>query len=132
MLYQQPSLLWASGKQSTCQCRRCKKHVFKPWVRKTPWSRKWKPTPVFLPRKFHGQGNLAGYSPWDHKELDMIEQVNTQTHIHTSLLWILFPSVSAPYLLSFAKKNSDVLRNCEFIETEFSIISSLQYSEKVS
>ena len=25
-------------------------------------SRKWQPTPVFLPRKFHEQRNLLGYS----------------------------------------------------------------------
>jgi len=25
-------------------------------------------TPVFLPEKSHGQRNLEGYSPWDHKE----------------------------------------------------------------
>ena len=33
---------------------------------KTPqgWSRKWQPTPVFLPGKSHGQRSLAGYSPW--------------------------------------------------------------------
>ena len=30
-------------------------------------------TPVFLPRKFHGQRSLAGYSPWGHKESDMTE-----------------------------------------------------------
>ena len=28
-----------------------------------PWRRKWQPTPVFLPEKFHGQRSLAGYSP---------------------------------------------------------------------
>jgi len=28
-----------------------------------PWRRKWQPTPVFLPGKFHGQRNLVGYSP---------------------------------------------------------------------
>jgi len=28
-----------------------------------PWSRKWQPTPVFLPGKFHEQKSLAGYSP---------------------------------------------------------------------
>ena len=39
-----------------------------------PWSRKWHPTPVFLPGKFHGQRNLAGYSPWDPKELNVTEQ----------------------------------------------------------
>ena len=32
------------------------------------------PTPVFWPGEFHGQRSLAGYySPWGHKELDMIE-----------------------------------------------------------
>ena len=29
--------------------------------------RKWQPTPVFLPRKFHAQRSMAGYSPHDHK-----------------------------------------------------------------
>ena len=32
-------------------------------VRKIPLRRKWQPTPVFLPRKFHGQRKLAVYSP---------------------------------------------------------------------
>ena len=41
------------GKESTCQCKR---HSFDPWVSKIPSRRKWKPTPVFLPRKSHGQG----------------------------------------------------------------------------
>ena len=27
---------------------------FEPWVRKIPWRRKWQPTPVLLPGKFHG------------------------------------------------------------------------------
>ena len=27
---------------------------FNPWVGKIPWRRKWLPTPVFLPREFHG------------------------------------------------------------------------------
>ena len=38
-----------------------------------PWSRKWQPTPVFLPEKFRGQRSLMGYSPWGHKESDMTE-----------------------------------------------------------
>ena len=33
-----------------------------------PWRRKWPPTPVFLPGKFHGQRSMAGYSPWGCKE----------------------------------------------------------------
>ena len=38
-----------------------------------PWRRKWQPTPVFLPGKFHGYRSLVGYSPWGHKELDTTE-----------------------------------------------------------
>ena len=30
-------------------------------------------SPVFLPRECHGQRNLAGYSPWHHKDSDMTE-----------------------------------------------------------
>ena len=59
---------WLSKKESTC--RRC---GFNSWVGKIPWGRKWQPTPVFLPGKFPGQKGLAGYSLWDHKELDTTE-----------------------------------------------------------
>ena len=34
------------------------------------WRRKWQPTPVLLPGKFHGWSSLVGYSPWGCKELD--------------------------------------------------------------
>ena len=40
---------WLSGKESICQCRRCKKCRFDVWVEMIPWGREWKPTPVFLP-----------------------------------------------------------------------------------
>ena len=32
-------------------------------------------TTVFLPGESHGQRSLAVYSPWGHKELDMIERL---------------------------------------------------------
>ena len=41
------------------------------------WTRAWQPTPVFLPGEFHRQRDLAGYSPGGHKELEMIERLNT-------------------------------------------------------
>ena len=41
---------------------------FDPQVGKIPWRRKWQPTPVLLPRKFHGWRSLVGYSPWGRKE----------------------------------------------------------------
>ena len=39
---------WHSGKESTCQCRRC---GFDPQVEKIPWRRKW----LSLLGKFYGQ-----------------------------------------------------------------------------
>ena len=49
-----------SGKEPTCQCRRC---GFDPCIGKVPWRRAWQPTPVFLPGESHGQRSLEGYSP---------------------------------------------------------------------
>ena len=43
-----------TGKEPACQFRIHKRCGFDPWVRKTPWRRKWQPTPVFFP----------GESPW--------------------------------------------------------------------
>jgi len=34
---------------------------------KIPWRRKWQPTLIFLPGKFHRQRHLADYSSWGHK-----------------------------------------------------------------
>ena len=46
---------WHDGKESACQCRTCKRLGLDPWVRKSPWRRKWRPTPVFSPGKSHSQ-----------------------------------------------------------------------------
>ena len=56
------------GKEPACQCKRCKRHGFDPWVRKIPWRRAWQPTPVFLAGESHEQRSLVGYSPWGHRE----------------------------------------------------------------
>ena len=74
----------ASTKESSCHSRGCKRLRFDPWVRKIPWRRNWKPTPVFLAGKLHGQRSLAGYSPQGHKEEDTTEQEHTHTNTHTA------------------------------------------------
>ena len=65
---------WFNNKESACQCRRCRKCWFDPWVRKIPWRKAWQPTPIFLSGKSHGQRILAGFSLWGRKELYMIER----------------------------------------------------------
>ena len=73
----------ASGKESTCQCRRHKRCRFDPWVGKIPWRRAWTPTLLFLPGESHGQRNLADYGPWGHKESDMTAWLS-MTYFHFS------------------------------------------------
>ena len=38
---------------------------------------------VFLPGKSHGWGNLVGYSPWGHEELDMTERLHFLSFMKT-------------------------------------------------
>ena len=40
---------WHSGKESACQCRRCRRHSFNPWVGEIPLISKWQPSPGDLP-----------------------------------------------------------------------------------
>ena len=47
----------ASGKEPICQCRRCKRHGFNPWVGKIPRRKAWQPTQVSFPRESYGQRN---------------------------------------------------------------------------
>ena len=44
-----------------------------PGSRRSPWRRKWQPTPVFLPGKSHGQRSLADNSSLGHREADATE-----------------------------------------------------------
>ena len=67
---------WHSGKESTHQHRRPKRHRFDSWVRKIPWSRKWQPIPVCLPGKFHGQRSLAVHGT---------AESDTTEHMHTHI-----------------------------------------------
>ena len=69
--------MWYSGEESAGQCKRCS---FDPWVRKTPWRRKWQPTPVFLPGKPHRQRRHDGLQSLGLQESD----TTAHTHIHST------------------------------------------------
>ena len=70
----QPSV---KKKKSACNAGDAGDCGFNPWVRKIPWRREWQLTLVFLLEESHGQRNLAGYSPWGHKESDMTEGLSS-------------------------------------------------------
>ena len=70
------TLLWgfpgrAVVKKPAATAGDTRENWFHPWVRTIPWRREWKPTPIFLPGKSHGQRNLMGCSPRSRKESDM-------------------------------------------------------------
>ena len=78
---------------------------FNPLVRKIPWRRAWKPTPVLLPGESHGQNSLAGYSPWGHKESDTTEWLTQHTAsylfhtwqcIYVNATFSILPTLSIP------------------------------------
>ena len=66
------------GKESVCQCRRCKSRRFDPVVWKIPWRWEWLPTSVILTGESHGWRSLVGCSPWGPKESDATERLHFQ------------------------------------------------------
>ena len=102
-----PKLL--SDKDPTCWCRR---HRFDPWVGKILWSRKWLPTQVFLLGKFHGLRSLASYSPWVHKESDMME--HTHTHIQGKVMSSALLKIPTSGCKIFQYLSSDYFLNLSY------------------
>ena len=60
--------------------------------------RRWHPTPVLLPGKFHGRRSLVGCSPWGRKESDTTE-------------WLHFP-----FSLSYIGKGNGNPLQCSCLE----------------
>ena len=75
------------------QCRRQKRCWFDSWLGKSPCRIAWQPIPVFMPGESHGQGNLAGYSPWGCRESDM---TSCLVHMHRNTVNINFLLYSLP------------------------------------
>ena len=71
--------MWFNSKQSSCQCRRCKRGGGSiPGLERLHLRKKWQPTPVLLPGKSHGQRSLVGFSQWRCKDSNTNEQI---THV---------------------------------------------------
>ena len=69
-------------------------------IRKIPPEKGMATTLVSLPREFHGQRSLAGYSPWGCKESDTTEQLNCSFFHLGKLLRILLRTLSSTGLAS--------------------------------
>ena len=96
---------------------RCRRPGFDPWVRKIPWRREWQPTPVLLPRKFHGWRSLVGYSPGGCKELDTTERLHSllyECRFLATCTWVVVHGISQAGILEqvaiFFSRESSQLR----------------------
>ena len=89
--------------------------LLNPWGRRIPWRRKWQPTPVFLPGKFHGWRSSVDYSPWGCKESDMTELAHRQPSLysfchplfHFNAVYLLYSEYSVSGWLIVAAMRTD-------------------------
>ena len=75
---------WFSDKESACQHRRHRDTGSIPGLGRFPGGGNSNSLLYFCLEKSHGQGSLAGYSPWGHKELDPTEHAcvgKTSCHV---------------------------------------------------
>ena len=68
-----------------------------PGLGRSPWRRKWQPTPVLLPGYSHGQRSLVGYSPWGHKESGWTERLHFHFVLTKQLKHILLKDVDTVF-----------------------------------
>ena len=59
------------------------------WTTFKVWTRKWQPTPVFLPGKSHGPRSLIGYSPWGLKESDTTKRLHFTFKVFIEFVTVL-------------------------------------------
>ena len=81
-------------------------------VGKIPWRRKWQPTPVLLPRKFHRLRSLVGYSLWGCKESDTTEQLHFTSYIPPSRHFKLHNLVVLSTFILLCSHHHHPSRNC--------------------
>ena len=70
--------------------------VWFPGQKDFPWRKKWQPTPVFLPGKFHGQRSLVGYSPRVARS-----QTRLSTYTHILVFYICLYESASDKMYSF-------------------------------
>ena len=101
----------AGGEESTCPWQEAQKMRLgrkpDPWFGKIAWSRKWQPTPVFLPGESHGQRSLEAIVHGVTKSQPQLS-MHARAHTHTqhSGCWHYLP-----WRLCVSKINSEVLKH---------------------
>ena len=77
--------------------------------------RVWQLTPVLLPREFHGQRTLAGYSPWDRKELNTTERLTVILKFYNSGSYLVVLSFDTLEYLAMSEDIFVISINGEYV-----------------
>ena len=93
-----------------------------------PWRRKWQPTPVFLPGKFHGQSSLVGCSPWGCKESDTTEWLSMTDWGKNIILMLLCHTYKCKVLIEIKHVHDRVHRRYVYIANGLSFLQN-EYCE---
>ena len=71
------ALQWLNGKEFTCSAGDLQEMWVQSLDQEHPWNRKWQPTSIFWPGKFHEESSLVGYTVHGvAKESDMTQQLS--------------------------------------------------------
>ena len=116
---------WLGGKESACQCRRCKKRTFSPWVRKIPHKRGWPPIPVFWTEE-PWQVTVHGVTESDRTEwLFLNVYIHMLICIHTYIC-TLHTYMYNQYVCTYKRLYAYVQCMCQFSSVAQSCSNSLQ------
>ena len=82
LLYRNQDPVGTSGKEPACQCKRCMRCGFHPWVGKSPWGRTQQPTPPlqYSFREPHGERTLVGMVHRVAKSHVRLKTLSAHTH----------------------------------------------------
>ena len=124
-------LLGVGGTHPACQCRRCKRLGFNPWVGMIPWRRQWQPTPVFFAELDCSTQALSITSSQSLLKLMSIELVMPSNHLILCHSLLLLPSIF-PSIRVFSDESVLHIRWPKYWSFSFSISPSNEYSGLVS
>ena len=96
----------SDGKESTCQCRRHRRHGFDPWIRKIPWRRELATHSSILTWRIPWTEKPGGLQPIGSQRV----RRNSVTNTHLPILCTGHPQKDVPPTYTALRTPQDVVR----------------------
>ena len=120
---------WLSGKETACQCRRCRCN---PWIRKIPWRRKWQSNFNIRAWEISWTEEPCGLQSMGlQKALDMTwQQNNKAVYIFDSLYSIKYIHCTYSYTIHWFQSQLCIVFSLRVSTLEFKPCKSLNPGSK--